>query len=176
MPAAPGATPRKMLPPPMTAPISTPRRDTCATSSTMASIVARLMPYGSSPIRASPDSLSRIRLYFGVNQFSPSASRACLGHHLGREIAAFLLDAFSDHEEGIGVHLGLLCGEVFLHGLLVVLHEGLAEKRQLAQELVERPLHHLGRDFGRLAGLFGARKLDFALALHDVRGDFRLGH
>src|SRR3954470_4068654 len=138
MPAAPGATPRKMLPPPITAPISTPSRETCATSSTMASMVARLMPYGSSPIRASPDSLRRILLYFGVNPNLPSARRARLRHHLGREIAAFLLDAFSDHEEGISVHLGFLRRQVFFHGLLVVLHERLAEQRELAQELVQR--------------------------------------
>ena len=41
---APGATPRKMLPPPMTTPISTPMRATAAISCTIASIVWRLMP------------------------------------------------------------------------------------------------------------------------------------
>ena len=44
MPAAPGATPRKMLPPPITAPISTPIRTTVAISPTMASMVCRLIP------------------------------------------------------------------------------------------------------------------------------------
>src|SRR5262245_33424944 len=105
MPAAPGATPRKMFPPPITSPISTPRREICATSPTMSSIVCRLMPKGSSPIRASPDSLSRILLYFGVIVLP---GRARLGRHLGREVRGLLLDAFSDHEEGVGVHLGLL--------------------------------------------------------------------
>jgi hypothetical protein len=44
MPAAPGATPRKMLPPPMTMAICTPLRRTSAISATMRSIVSRSMP------------------------------------------------------------------------------------------------------------------------------------
>src|SRR5206468_3449315 len=86
MPAAPGATPRKMLPPPMTMPISTPRRETCATSATMPSIVCRLIPKGSSPIRASPDSFRRMRLYFGVSGLSPPAPR--VGDHVLRDLGA----------------------------------------------------------------------------------------
>src|SRR5437762_11559105 len=65
MPAAPGATPRKMLPPPMTTAICTPSRTTSAISATMRSIVSRLMPYASSPVSASPDSLSKMRRYAG---------------------------------------------------------------------------------------------------------------
>src|SRR4051812_47278835 len=65
MPTEPPATPRKMLPPPMTMATSTPRFTTSATSCTMRTMVARLMPNASSPIRASPDSLSRIRLWAG---------------------------------------------------------------------------------------------------------------
>jgi hypothetical protein len=44
MPAAPGATPRKMLPPPMTIAISTPRSCTSPISATMRSMTSRLMP------------------------------------------------------------------------------------------------------------------------------------
>src|SRR2546421_3308177 len=117
MPAAPGATPRKMLPPPITMPISTPRRDTCATSATIASIVWRLMPKGSSPIRASPDSLSRILLYFGVKAACRSMGLACLRHHFGGEVARLLLDALADDEERVGVDLRLLRAEHLLHGL-----------------------------------------------------------
>src|SRR6185437_12534638 len=132
MPAAPGATPRKMLPPPMTTPISTPRRDTCATSATMFSIVWRLMPNGSSPIRASPDSLRRIRLYLGVTA-TASMRFAGLCHDLGSEVTAFLFDAFADDEERIGVHFRLSRRQHFFHGLLIVLDERLAEQRLLAE-------------------------------------------
>src|SRR5881227_1894523 len=128
MPAAPGATPRKMLPPPMTMPISTPRRETWATSVTIASIVCRLIPYGSSPIRASPDSLRRIRLYLGVN------SR----RQFGAWLMEIFVDALAHHQECIAVHARFFRGEDFLHRLLVVLHEGLAEQGHLAEKLVER--------------------------------------
>src|SRR3954469_11381082 len=65
MPTAPPATPRKMLPPPMTTATSTPMRTTSATSSTIRTMVARLIPKASSPMSASPDSLSRMRLWAG---------------------------------------------------------------------------------------------------------------
>jgi hypothetical protein len=44
MPTDPPATPRKMLPPPMTTATSQPVRVTCCTSRTMRTMVARLMP------------------------------------------------------------------------------------------------------------------------------------
>src|SRR5438874_1536915 len=75
MPAAPGATPRKMLPPPMTTATCTPSLTTSAISATMRSIVSRLMPYASSPISASPDSLSSIRRYAGFAAAAGTAAR-----------------------------------------------------------------------------------------------------
>src|SRR5882672_5964082 len=105
MPAVPGDTPRKMLPPPITTPISTPRRETCAISATMVSMVWRLMPKGSSPIRASPDSLRRILLYLGVN-----ARR-----HSVRGLR--LLDAFAHDQECVGADLRLLGSEQLLDRL-----------------------------------------------------------
>src|SRR5580765_4496416 len=162
MPSAPGASPRKMLPPPITTPISTPRRETCATSETMFRMVCRLMPYGSSPIRASPESLRRILLYFGVNA-PPSVRLPGLGHDLGGEVGGLLLDPFTNDEEGISVDLRLLGCEHFLHRLLVVLHERLAHERNLAQELVQRALDHLGRDLGGLARFLRPGELDLAL-------------
>src|SRR5665647_630067 len=65
MPTEPPATPRKMLPPPITMATCTPIFTTSATSSTILTMVARLMPKASSPIRASPDSFSKIRLWAG---------------------------------------------------------------------------------------------------------------
>src|SRR5438132_7832454 len=151
MPAAPGARPRKMLPPPITTPISTPRRATCATSATIPSMVCRLMPKGSSPIRASPESLRRILLYFGVT--------AWVLVHLLR-----LLDSLTNDQEGVSVDLGLLRREHFLDRLLVVLDERLPHQRNLAKELVERTFHHLGGDLGALARFLRPRELDLALA------------
>src|SRR5256885_1563270 len=96
MPAAPGATPRKMLPPPITTPISTPSRDTCAISATMFSIVWRLMPNGSSPIRASPESLSRIRLYSGVTWLCRLGERDVHGQVLAHVLRTFVIDEHAD--------------------------------------------------------------------------------
>src|SRR5512138_3537642 len=161
-----------MLPPPITTPISTPRRDTCATSETMLRIVCRLMPYGSSPIRASPESLRRILLYLGVTTRSHfAASRSAFLVDLGR-----LLDAFSNDEEGIPVDLALLRGEHFFHRLLVVLHERLAHEGDLAQELVQRALDHLGRDVGGLARFLRPGELYLALAGDDIGRNFAFGH
>src|SRR5438128_959248 len=146
-----------MLPPPITMPISTPRRDTCATSATIASIVWRLMPKGSSPIRASPDSLSRILLYFGVKA-------ACRSMRLPR---LRFVDAFANDEEGISVDLRLLRPEHLLHRLLIVLDEGLAKQGFLAEEFVHGTFDHFRHDFGRLSGFFGARLLDAPLVTRD---------
>src|SRR5438874_11294823 len=121
MPAAPGARPRKMLPPPITTPISTPRRATCATSATIPSMVCRLMPKGSSPIRASPESLRRILLYFGVTRCSVRLSG--LRHHFGGKVIGLLFDTLAHHEKGVTVHFRLFRREDLLHALLVVLDE-----------------------------------------------------
>jgi len=65
MPTEPPATPRKMFPPPITTATCTPMFTTSATSSTMRTMVARLMPKASSPISASPDSFNKMRLWAG---------------------------------------------------------------------------------------------------------------
>src|SRR5918999_4108080 len=162
MPAAPGATPRKMLPPPITTPSSTPRRDTWASSATIASIVWRLMPNGSSPIKASPESLRRMRLYFGVNARSASVDG--------------LDDAFADNEDGVVMHFAFRRSQCLLDGYLVVEHVGLAEERDLCQVLVERAFNHLRRDFRRLARVLGACRLDLALAPEHIGGGMGFRH
>src|SRR3954471_9082309 len=175
--AEPGARPRKMFPPPITTAISTPIRETCAISLTIDSIVARLMPYVSSPIRASPDSLSMIRLYFGAGiDGVVLVSLACLSHHFGREIGGLLFDSFADHEEGIAMNLRLFRRKHLFDRLLVVLDEGLSHERHLTEELVERALHHLRRDLGRLARLFCPCQLDFAFTRHHIAGHFGFRH
>src|SRR5262247_3606797 len=111
MPLAPGATPRNRLPPPITTAISSPSATTCAISPTMRESVAGLIPKASSPIRASPLSLSSTRLHFAA-----AATSGCffgfaaillrlvdLLHDLGGKIAGLLLDALADdvqHEAG----------------------------------------------------------------------------
>src|SRR5688572_1523555 len=122
-----------MLPPPITTPSSTPRRDTWAISATIVSMVWRLMPNGSSPISASPESLSRIRLYFGVNARSASVDG--------------LDDAFADDKDGVVMHFAFHRCQRLFDGHLVIQHVGLAEQRDLSQILVEGAFHHLRRDF-----------------------------
>src|SRR5689334_19029637 len=66
MPAVAAVTPRKMLPPPMTMAISIP---ICCTSTSSSAMVARTsasIPVRLPPIRASPESLRRMRLNFGA--------------------------------------------------------------------------------------------------------------
>src|SRR5690349_220462 len=65
MPAVEADTPRKMFPPPMTTPISTPSSMTSRISCATCSRILGAMPYFASPISASPLSLSRMRLNRG---------------------------------------------------------------------------------------------------------------
>src|SRR5258705_54254 len=99
----------------------------------MRSMVARLIPKESSPIRASPLSLSRMRLNFAVAGISACPSRAHLSSYLGREIARFFLDALADNVQNEPRHRGALNLQQGLHGLLAarVLDERLPEKRDL---------------------------------------------
>ena len=63
MPAVEAETPRKMLPPPITTAICTPAFTTSPISEAMRTRVGGWMPYFPSAIRASPDSLRRMRRY-----------------------------------------------------------------------------------------------------------------
>ena len=62
MPAALSAAPRNRLPPPMTRPTCTPIPTSCPTSRAMRSSTFGSIPKSSEPIRASPLSLSKMRL------------------------------------------------------------------------------------------------------------------
>src|ERR1700760_3295559 len=75
MPSVEAETPRKMLPPPMTMPTSTPSSMTSFTSEAICCNVLGAMPYLPSPISASPLSLRRMCLNFG---------RFALGAVMGR--------------------------------------------------------------------------------------------
>src|SRR5258706_6455967 len=78
MPCALAASPRKMLPPPMTTATSTPSPRTSAISDAIPSSVAGSMPNPDCPMSASPESLSRIRLKRGAF--------ACAGSPMGSEV------------------------------------------------------------------------------------------
>src|SRR5215831_12555699 len=103
----------------------------------MRSRVAGLMPNASSPMRASPLSLSRTRLnfsaaatsgcFFGLGAFI----LFCLAHlrrHLGSEIAGFLLDTLADHVQDELRDRGAFRFEHRLYGLFVVLNKTLSEE------------------------------------------------
>src|SRR5258706_14619959 len=69
----------------------------------------------------------------------PPSSRRCLCHrrYFRREIALLLLDALAHHEVAVARELRLFRVEHLLHGELVVLHERLGGKRDLAEELFD---------------------------------------
>src|SRR4029450_7890031 len=70
MPFALAATPRKILPPPITTPTSTPRARISAISAGMLEVTLGSMPNCCSPMSASPDSFRRMRLYSGGGDMS----------------------------------------------------------------------------------------------------------
>src|SRR5690606_16689555 len=69
------ATPRKMFPPPMTTPTSTPSVRASAMSAAIRSTTETSMPKCCLPIRASPDALSRTRRYSGFIRSSNQGYR-----------------------------------------------------------------------------------------------------
>src|SRR3984893_5909005 len=177
MPAAPGATPRKMFPPPMTTAICTPSRTTSPISATMRSITSRLMPYASSPISASPESLSSTRRYAGSLRTLTGLGRGammgvlmrrersglCHCRHFGGKVIFFSFEPLADDEKreaGDRCASGL---QVFFDRLLGVAHERLAEERDFGQKLVDPTFYHLGDDFRRLARFGSLRAEDRAL-------------
>src|SRR5690606_32759037 len=147
MPCAPGAIPRKMFPPPMTMASSTPLFATVTISSVIRNMVARLIPNASSPMRASPESFRRTRLYVLVvmeeipenkRKFkwkTPAIGRECRRERAGMggmalgvagsrsdfssEVFALLFDAFAYYIKSEAVHLGALFLEHLLNALLV---------------------------------------------------------
>src|SRR5512134_2538538 len=171
MPPAPSATPRKILPPPMTIATSTPSFTTAPMSATIASTVVRLIPNASSPMSASPDSFSSTLRYAALSpaDMRPPAFRsaACRGNrgHFGREIRLLLLDAFTDNVEHEVVDLRAPGLQQLLDRLLAVfrLHEDLAQQRDLLQEFLHGALGDLVEHRLWLARL--ARLLDRDAAL-----------
>src|SRR6185312_14148515 len=120
MPLAEPARPRKILPPPTTMHISVPAACASATSRAIRSTTSMLMPKLSSPINASPETLSRTRRYFGAGGMGSSLSirdlrrlagalrlRLLLTGHLGDfvgEVGIGLLDALAHLEANKAFH------------------------------------------------------------------------
>src|SRR6266550_3150498 len=177
MPAAPGATPRKMFPPPMTTAICTPSRTTSPISATMRSMTSRLMPYASSPISASPESLSSTRRYAGSLRTLTGLGRGammgvlmrrersglCHCRHFRGKVIFFSFEPLADDEKREARDCRALRLQIFFDRLLGVAHERLAEERDFGQEFVDPAFDHLGDDFRRLAGLGSLRAENHAL-------------
>src|ERR1700694_140912 len=148
-----------MLPPPMTTAISRPSAATWAISPTMRSMVARLIPNGSSPIRASPLRLRRIRLCLADAAISGSffglvfilLGLTHLLHDFGGEIARFLLDTLAHDVEHETRYRGAVCFQYRFDALVLVLDETLSEQRHLLQVLLHPAFDHFFHDFRRLA-------------------------
>src|SRR5574343_2056217 len=137
------------------------------------------MPYASSPINASPDSLSNMRLYLGVaiknlaiqkcvhqesggshhrrdptqNKLLLSGSCSLLRSHFGSKLINLLLDAFTNDVPRETLDLGVLLLQQLFDRLFAVfsLHENLTHQSHFPQELLNRTFHHLVNDICRLA-------------------------
>ena len=134
MPAAPGATPRKMLPPPITTPISTPRRahfrdlgddalDGLAVDAVGVVAHQRLAR------QLEQDALVGGRLRHGGARLAVLGLRATSAAK-----SLLLLDALADHDTAESRQpVAFLAFSILLDGLLVVLDERLAEQRDLGR-------------------------------------------
>src|SRR5215831_18016384 len=134
------------------------------------------MPNRSGPIRASPESLSRILLYRGASATALPSPRARalqsrLRAHLGCEVVLALLQPLADLEAREAANLAVLAdlrhqlGQERPDVLLVIFHEGLIEQHDLLFPLCDLALDHLGDDVVRLAGLPGLLGADGPLLL-----------
>src|SRR3954471_8160146 len=184
MPWAEPARPRKILPPPTTMHISVPAACASATSRAIRSTTSILMPKLSSPINASPETLSRTRRYFGAGGMGTSLSirglcRLTGARHLGDfvgEIGVGLLDALAHleadkafHRDGSADVLGGLFDHLADLGLAID-HEGLLQQHRLFVEFAHAPFHHLLDDILGAARLAGDLGLDIAPPPRHSRG------
>src|SRR5215471_21852456 len=189
-----------MLPPPITTAVWTPAFTTSPISPAMRSRVGGWIPYFPSPIRASPESLRRMRRYRreeGAVTFSPAstprlagpATKRCrpasgdvsavtegLGD-LGGEVFLLLLDALAHLVAGeaadgdVLADLGHGGGHDLVDLLLVVLHEGLIDQADRLVELLDLAGEDLLDHRVRLLLLPELDPLDLLLLLEDVAGD-----
>src|SRR5688572_2054237 len=156
MPSALACVPRKMLPPPITTPISAPSLCSDWISSVNRSTTLGEMPKPCSPARASPLSFSTTRRYFSVSgSRTPLLAELKAGEAADDDVLASLRGRFLDQ---------------LLDRLLAVLraHEHLIQQRVVLIEAAQLTLHDLVVHVRRLA--FGAYLLqvDGTLALDNV--------
>src|SRR5262245_17363196 len=131
MPRAAAARPRKMFPPPTTMAISTPPPCAATTWRAIDWHTAGSTPYCRSPMRASPDSLSRTRWYTGsAVTAAPASPGRCLPSGRSSQLLAQLVpgepsdpDVLADAGDGLRDEL--------THGLLAIPERLLVEDHLL---------------------------------------------
>src|ERR1700683_5446269 len=144
MPERASPAPRKRFPPPTTIATSTPSACTSRISPATRLSTSGSMPYSARPSRASPESLTRMRLQrarvsfiepsvchkknpaisgvSGAAWFLAPACGADLRHHFGDKIRLLLLDAGADLEALERAHRGAGALQQLLDALLLILH------------------------------------------------------
>src|SRR5512141_824851 len=164
--------PRKMFPPPTTRATWTPRPTTSRISADSPARIASSIPYACFPIRASPDSFSRIRRYDGFSTQPPrcgGSDRSPLSEllrHLGGQVVRPLLHPLADLEPGEGAHRDRRAGGLprvreELRDLPVgVLDERLLDEAEVAEELLQLPVGDLVQNLVGLPGGLGLLPVD----------------
>src|SRR5512140_2268558 len=175
--------PRKMFPPPTTRATWTPSPTTSRISVERPVRIASSIPYARFPIRASPDSFSRIRRYDGFSTQPPQGGGSVrsplpeLLRHLGGQVVRPLLHPLADLEPCEGTHRDrCACGlprvrEKLRDFPVRVLDERLLDETEIAEILLQLPGGDLVQDlvgFPRSPGLLA---IDRLLALDDRRRD-----
>src|SRR5512135_2566837 len=166
--------PRKMFPPPTTRATWTPSPTTSRISADRPARIASSIPYSCFPIRASPDSFSRIRRYDGFATLPPLGGGSDrspvpeLFRHLGGQVVRPLFHRLADLEAGEGANRdrgagGLPRVREELRDLPVrVLDECLLDEAEIAEILLQLPFGDLVQDpvgFPRGLGLLAVDRL-----------------
>src|SRR5512141_1284066 len=174
--------PRKMFPPPTTRATWTPSPTTSRISADRPARIASSIPYACFPIRASPDSFSRLRRYDGFATQPPQGGGSDrsplpeLLRHLGGQVVRPLFHPLAYLEPGEGANRdrgarGLPRVREELRDLPVrVLDERLLDEAEIAEILLELPVGDLVQDLVGFPRSLGLLAVDRLLALDHRRG------
>src|SRR5215211_28579 len=161
--------PRQMLPPPTTTAVSTPRSRISASWRATSPVASLLMPdWESTGANASPESLSRTRLYVGRS--APPTVIGCLPSTPLLDVLAQLVSREAPHGNLLA-DLRRYGVEQLLHRGAVVPDEGLVEQHDLLQVGRELVVHDLVDDVGGLVHLLHLGLEDATLRVELALGD-----
>src|SRR2546426_6000876 len=177
------ASPRKMLPPPITRASSQPSAWTSFSSAPNAASTSGSIPYPAGPASASPLILRSTRRYVGAAAVATAGgSGSGLASSGGLLVVRTPLERFPELEAGEAAHRDVDAEphdrlfDDLLDGPIALLDERLLEEADVLVEALDLPFDDALDDLLGLAGLPGLREVDLALGLELLRRHVLTAH